>query len=148
MTAIKTELRTCACTSRDINYIPLYKLCDVAVFSQWSLHCAWVIDDLKCILVTCICVSVCLPAATCPHYCMDLDVTWGMVGGAPSCALLDRFAIGARVSCGNAKCQRVLVLGLCLVHVCSQTWLLITEYNDANKWLSADHMLYCVAVLS
>jgi len=43
--------------------------------------------------------------------------------------------------------QRVLVLGLCLVHVCSQTWLLITEYNDANKWLSADYMWYYVAVV-
>jgi len=28
-------------------------------------------------------VCVCLSAATCPHYCMDPDVTWGMVGGAP-----------------------------------------------------------------
>jgi len=27
-------------------------------------------------------LSVCLSAATCPHYCMDPDVTWGMVGGA------------------------------------------------------------------
>jgi len=25
----------------------------------------------------CVCVSVCLSAAACPHYCTDLDVTWG-----------------------------------------------------------------------
>jgi len=33
-----------------------------------------------------------------PHYCADPDVTWGMVGGAPSCALLGGFAIGVRLS--------------------------------------------------
>jgi len=25
----------------------------------------------------CVCVSVCLSTAACPHYCTDLDVTWG-----------------------------------------------------------------------
>jgi len=46
----------------------------------------------------CVCVSVCLSLAAFPHYCMDPDVTWGMVGVPSSCALLGRFAIGARVS--------------------------------------------------
>jgi len=47
------------------------------------LHFAWVIDDVKCIVVTpvcvcvCVCLSVCLSTAACPHYCMDTDVTWG-----------------------------------------------------------------------
>jgi len=31
----------------------------------------------------CVCVSVCLSAAACPHYCTDPDVTWGVVGDAP-----------------------------------------------------------------
>jgi len=46
----------------------------------------------------CVCLSVCLSAAACPHYCTDLDITWGVVGDPPSCALLGRFAIGARVA--------------------------------------------------
>jgi len=55
-----------------------------------------------------------------PTYCMDPDVTWGMVGVPPSCAQLGGFAISARVSLlrqhsANAKRQRVLVLALCLV---------------------------------
>jgi len=45
------------------------------------LHFTWVIDDAKCIVVTAICVSVCLSVglsiATFPHYCTDPDVTWG-----------------------------------------------------------------------
>jgi len=43
-------------------------------------------------------VSVCLSVAAFPHYCTDPDVTWGMVGVPPSCALLGGFAISARVS--------------------------------------------------
>ena len=43
----------------------------------------------------CVCVCVCVSAAASPHYCTDPDVTWGM---PPSCALLGRFAIGARVA--------------------------------------------------
>jgi len=45
-----------------------------------------------------VCLSVCLILATFPHYCMDPDVTWRMVGGAPSCALLGGLAICAWVS--------------------------------------------------
>jgi len=41
------------------------------------LHFAWVVDDAKCIVVTSVCVSVCLSAAVRPHYCTDPDVTWG-----------------------------------------------------------------------
>ena len=60
-----------------------------------------------------VCVSVCLydclSAAACQHYCTDPDVTWGMLGGAPSCALLSGFEICARVALlwqhsANAKC--------------------------------------------
>jgi len=44
---------------------------------------AWVIDGVKCIVDTCVCLFVCvslcvwLSAATCLHYCTDPDVTWG-----------------------------------------------------------------------
>jgi len=55
--------------------------CDVFEF---LLHFASVIDDAKCIVVTRVfCVSVCLSAATRPHYCMDPDVTWGSGRGCP-----------------------------------------------------------------
>jgi len=47
------------------------------------LHFAWVVDDAKCIVVTCVCLSVCLSAAACPHYCTDPDVTWGSSRGCP-----------------------------------------------------------------
>jgi len=111
-----------------------------------SLHFAWAVNDAKCILVTGHArLCVCLPVAIFPHYCTDPGVTWRdgrTVGVPPSCALLGRFAICARVSllwrivilffalykysylltylvwqlCANAKCQRVLVLALCSVH--------------------------------
>jgi len=45
-----------------------------------------------------VCVSVCLSIAAFQHYCMDPDVSWGIVGVPPSCALLGGFAISARVS--------------------------------------------------
>jgi len=46
----------------------------------------------------CVCLSACLSAAACPHYCTDPNVTWGVVEDAPSCALLGGFAIGARIA--------------------------------------------------
>jgi len=65
-----------------------------ALWCHWVLHFAWVTDGTKCIVVTHICLSL----ATFTRYCTDPDVTWGMVGVLPSCALFGRFAIGARVS--------------------------------------------------
>jgi len=58
------------------------------------LHFTQGIAEVKSILATTVCVSVCLFLATLPHYCMDLDVTWGMVGVPSSCELLDGFVIG------------------------------------------------------
>jgi len=54
-------------------------------------------------------LCVCLSEAACLHYCTDPDVTRGVVGDAPSCALLGGFAIGAGVALlwqhnANAKC--------------------------------------------
>ena len=62
-------------------------------------------------LSLCTCMSVCLSAAACPHYCTDPDVTWGNGRGC-TCALLGGFAIGARVALlwqhnANAKCKRL-----------------------------------------
>jgi len=54
-----------------------------ASLSFGSLHFAWVVDHEKCIVVTHVCVPVCLSAATCPHYCTDPDVTWGNGRGCP-----------------------------------------------------------------
>jgi len=45
-----------------------------------------------------LCVSVCLSLAAFPHYCTDLDVTWGNGRVPYSCALLGRFAISAQIS--------------------------------------------------
>jgi len=95
--------------------------------SSSLLHFAGVVDDAKCILVTRVCLSVCLSAAAYPHYCTNPDVTLG-TGVSPSCALLDGFEIGARVvllwqHSANAKCQRVLVLALRLVIICISTIL-------------------------
>jgi len=41
----------------------------------------WGTAKAKCILATAVCVSVCLSLAAFPHYCTDLDVTWGNGSG-------------------------------------------------------------------
>jgi len=41
------------------------------------------IAEAKCILVTAVCVPVCLSLAAFPHYCMGPDVTWGNGRGCP-----------------------------------------------------------------
>ena len=44
-------------------------------------------------------LCVCRSVAACPRsYCTDSDVTWGIVGVSPSCAVFGGFAIGAWVS--------------------------------------------------
>jgi len=72
---------------------------------------------MKCMLLTAICVSVCLSLIAFPYYCTDLDVTWGMV-------LVVHYWVDLQSVHGfhyydniapNAKCQRVLVLALCLI---------------------------------
>jgi len=51
--------------------------------SDILLHFALVVDDAKCIVVTRVCLSVCLSAAVRQHYCTDPDVTWGHGRGCP-----------------------------------------------------------------
>jgi len=78
------------------------------------------------ILVTAVCVSVCmfvrLSLATFPQYCMDPDVSWENGRGCPLVAhhwadfqLMHGFGCYDNTA-PNAKCQRVLVLALCLVN--------------------------------
>ena len=89
------------------------------------VHFASAVAEAKCILVTVVCVfvcvSVCLSLAAFPHYCTDPDVTWGSGSGCP---LVVHYWAGLQSVNGfrccdnivpNTKCQRVLVLGLCLV---------------------------------
>ena len=70
-----------------------------------------------------LCVSVCLSAAACPHYCTDPDVTWTNGRGCPlvvQCLADLQPVHGFRCYddiAQNAKCQRVLVLVLRLVFV-------------------------------
>jgi len=118
---LRAERKTLRCSGRLIIVI-IIVIIIVASLPTSLLHFAWVVDDAKCIVVTRVCVSVCVPAclslATFPHYCTDPDVTCGNTRGAPSCAPLGRFAIGAPVSLlwqhsANAKCHRVLVLAVC-----------------------------------
>jgi len=52
-------------------------------FSASPLHFAWVVDHAKCIVITRVCLCVCLSTAACPHYRTDPDVTWGNVRGCP-----------------------------------------------------------------
>jgi len=87
-----------------------------------------------------VCVSVCLSLAACPHYCTDLDVTW--VNGT-GCPLVLHYCADFQSVHGfrcydntapNAKCQRVLVLALCLVSCPAdeQTW----QAWIGNQWNS------------
>ena len=104
----------------------IYFLCTTTFLVNKSCaylsHFAWVVDDAKCILVTRVCVSVCLCPLPHAHTTARTRIQLGgVVGVPPSCALLGGFAIRARVSLlwqhsPNAKCQRVLVFALCLVY--------------------------------
>ena len=85
------------------------------------LHFAWVEDHEKCIVVTRVCVSVCLSAATCLHYCTDPDVTWVSGRGCPLFVhyWADLQSVHRLHCCGNImRTQNVskymLVLALCL----------------------------------
>jgi len=55
----------------------LWPMCTFCVSHRWrEIHAH------LCMCVS-VCLSVCLSLAAFPHYCMDPDVTLGMVGGAP-----------------------------------------------------------------
>jgi len=115
------------------------------------LHFAWVADDAKRIVVTDVCVPVCPSPATCPHYCMDPEVTWGNGRGCPPVVhywadsqsvhgfrcydniVPHGFATGAHDNTAvNAKCQRVLVPALCLVNTSHHPWF-ITYHSVCTR---------------
>ena len=86
--------------------------------------------DAKCIVVTrvcvsvCMCLRVCLSAAACLHYCTDPDVTWGS-GRGRGCPLVAHYwadlqSVHGLRCYGNITRTRnvsecMLVLALCLV---------------------------------
>jgi len=85
----------------------------------------WSVAEAKCILIKAVCVSVCVSVcrslAAFPHYCADLEVTWGDGRGCPlvvqywtDLQSVHEFRCYGNIA-PNAKCQRVLVLTLCLV---------------------------------
>jgi len=84
-----------------------------------------VVDDAKCIVVTAGFVSVCVSLSVLrhiPNYCMDPNVTLGNGRGCPSVVqywadlqLVHRFCCYDNIVL-NTKCQRVLVLAVCLVY--------------------------------
>ena len=70
------------------------------------------------------CVSVCLSAAACPHYCRDPDVTWKSGRGCPPVVhyWADLESVHGLRCYGNIKRTRnvseyMLVLALCLIHM-------------------------------
>jgi len=94
-----------------------------------------------------VCLSVCLSAAACPHYCMD--VSWASGRGCPrSCALLGRFAICARVvllwqhnpnpSYKLASIPRYDDIVRMLGRVCLRYWLVMGAFSKLHgvyrKW--------------
>jgi len=72
-------------------------------------------------------VCVCLSLATFPHYCTDLDVTWGMVGGVPaSCSLMGGFAIGVRSRCYD----NIVVSDIAIFVLKRDVKLQLTNYDN------------------
>ena len=80
--------------------------------------------------------SVCLSLAAFPHYCMDLDVTWG---NGRRCPVVVHCWVDLRSvhefryydnTMPNTKCQRVLVLALCLVAQKLVHWVKKCHYTS------------------
>jgi len=87
------------------------------------------------IVVTRVCVTVCLSAAACLHYCTDPDVTWGSGRGCPLVVhyWADLQSVHELRCYGNITRTRnvsecMLVLALCLVLY----FLLITSVVQAD----------------
>ena len=105
----------------DLDALTVRQSTCVNVYSVIDLCIHFIHSRASVRVCVCICLCACLSIAACPHYSTDPDVTWGNSRGCPLfCELFGRFAIGVRVSLlwqhsPNAKCQRVLVLALCLV---------------------------------
>jgi len=82
---------------------------------------------------------VCLSLTTFPHYCTDLDATWGSGRGCPlvvhnwvDLQSVHRFCCYDNIA-PNAKCQRVLVLTLCLVSYFHYSHTGTSTYRTLSK---------------
>jgi len=98
--------------------------------------------------------SVCLSLVAFPHYCTDLDVTWGMAGVPPSCALLGRYAIGARVSLLRQHSGEHENSASASTHSCAWFYVLISFDKQPHtaqinkKLLQVLHIIcYCISWL-
>jgi len=97
------------------------------------------------------CLSVCLSLTPYTHYCTDPDVTWRNGRGCP---LVMHYRADLQSVHGfrcydniapNAKCQRVLVLALCLVLlVVDLLWICATSCRIL--WNVADLLLYSCSI--
>jgi len=114
------------------------------------LYFAWVVDDAKCVLVTHICLSVCLSVPcripTLLHRSGCNLAEW--YGVPSSCALLGWSAINAQVRCydnivPNMKCQQVLALAVWLVIIMNYQlcWQTVITLIDAWWTLMTEHWL-------
>ena len=56
--------------------------CSFNAVNRWSFYC-YISHESKCIVVTRVCVCVCLSAALFSHYCTDPNVTWRNGRGCP-----------------------------------------------------------------
>ena len=90
----------------------------------------------------CVCLSVCVSLATFPHNCTDPNVTYGNGRGCPPVvhywahlqSVHDRFRCYDNIA-PNAKCQRVLVLALCLVTIVIAVYRAAhTNCYDGRSW--------------
>ena len=98
--------------------VPVYALCCCIryISREAKTNVYWLCASI-CVSV---CLSVCLSLASLPHYCTDPDVTWG---NGRECPLVVQYWADLQLVHGfrccdrnpNPKCQRVLVLALCLV---------------------------------
>ena len=83
-----------------------------------------VVDDAKCIVVTRVCVSmclcVCLSTAACLQYCMDPDVTWRSGRGCPVVVhcLVDLQSVHGLCCYGNITRTRRPISSRCPSHDC------------------------------
>ena len=134
-------------------------------FEQWQyLHFAWGVAEAKCTVATAVsvsvCLSVCLSLTAFTDYCTDPDVTWGNSRGCPlvvhywaDLQSVHRFRCCDNTA-PNAKCQRVLVLALCLVYqyftdkyFCRPNSVGFAPYNAQRRpkeWLLA--AAFCTAM--
>jgi len=109
-----------------------------------SLHLAWGVAKAKCIVVTAVyvslCLSVCLSLAAFPHYCTDPDVSWGeWYGVHSSCALLDGFAMGARVSLlWQHSAEREMSASVCTLSVPGVNILSVLFYVGFFRLFSSE----------